>query len=150
MPNIIIKVPSGVFTAEQRKALAKKVNGVAAAIEQMPNQPKQLFLNWIAIDESAPDMFTCGGFDVTTQVLPCIVMIYLPAGILDAASRARYVSEIHAALLGSISTDDKRQLASSVILHEITDGQWGANGNLWRLPNFAKAAGYAHLQHLTA
>jgi len=26
--------------------------------------------------------------------------------------------------------------------------KWGANGQILRLPDFAKAAGYKHLQHL--
>ena len=46
--------------------------------------------------------------------------------------------------------DDKRQLATSVVLHEVADGAWGASGVIWKLPDFARAAGFEHLQHLAA
>lgn len=110
--------------------------------------PKKRFVNWITIDEVVQGMFTCGGVDATSQVLPCIAMVYLPSGVLDGASRASYVTGMHAAFAAALPLQEKRQLATSVILHEVPDGQWGANGNVWRLPNFAKAAGYAHLQSL--
>jgi phenylpyruvate tautomerase PptA (4-oxalocrotonate tautomerase family) len=148
MPNILIKVPAGTFSVDQRKALAQKINEVAATAEQMPQDAKKRFVNWITIDEVAQDMFTCAGADMTQHVVPCIVMVYLPAGVLDGATRASYVAAVHAAFSGLAAANETRQLATSVILHEIPDGQWGANGNLWRLPDFAKAAGYAHLQSL--
>ncbi len=148
MPNIFIKVPQGAFSIEQRKNLAQKVNEVAATAEQMPRDAKKRFVNWITIDEVDQGMFTCGGADMTSQVLPCIAMVYLPAGVLDGASRTSNVHAVHAAFSAVIAMNDKRQLATSVLLHEIPDGQWGANGHIWRLPDFAKAAGYAHLQGL--
>ncbi len=37
---------------------------------------------------------------------------------------------------------------TSVMIGDVPDGAWGANGQIWRLPDFAKAAGYKHLQHL--
>ncbi len=43
---------------------------------------------------------------------------------------------------------DPRAVITSVILTEVADGTWGASGVLWRLPDFAKAAGFKHLQHL--
>jgi phenylpyruvate tautomerase PptA (4-oxalocrotonate tautomerase family) len=146
MPNIHIKVPQGAFSVAQRQQLATHVNAAAARYEQMPNDPKKQFVNWIAVDEVATGMLTCGGADMTAHVLPCMAMIYLPAGVLDAAARAGYVNAVHLSFAAALGADEKRQLATSVILHEIADGQWGANGQVWRLPDFARAAGYAHLQ----
>jgi phenylpyruvate tautomerase PptA (4-oxalocrotonate tautomerase family) len=148
MPNIFIKVPHGIFSVDQRKALAKKMDAVVAENEQMPDDAKQRFVNWVVIDEVAQSMFTCGGVDATSLALPCIAMVYLPAGVLNAASRASYVAAMHAAFAAVLPPEEKRALATSVILQEIADGQWGANGNVWRLPDFAKAAGYAHLQSM--
>lgn len=148
MPNILIKVPQGALSVEQRKDLAKKISEVAATAEQMPRDTKKRFFNWVTIDEVGQGMYTCGGPDMTNQVLPCIAKVYLPAGVLDGASRASYVQALHAAFSAVLAVDERRQLATSVLLHEIPDGQWDANGHLWRLPDFAKAAGYAHLQSL--
>jgi phenylpyruvate tautomerase PptA (4-oxalocrotonate tautomerase family) len=146
MPNILIKVPYRAFDATQKNILARKVNEVAASVEQMPSEPTKRFVNWIVIDEVEQGMFTCGGFDASSQALPCIAMVYLPAGVLDGASRSVYVAAMHEAFVKSLADGDSRQIASSVILHEIADGQWGGNGKVWRLPDFAKAAGYAHLK----
>ena len=88
--------------------------------------------------------------DVTPQWLPCVVMVYLPSGVLDDAARARYVHLMHDAFKQSLPGDDKRQLATSVVLHEVADGAWGASGVIWKLPDFARAAGFQHLQHLAA
>lgn len=85
---------------------------------------------------------------MTPQVLPCLAMVHLPAGVLDDGSRARYVQDLHEAFKQSQPLDDPRQIISSVVLHEVPDGTWGANGEIWRLPQFARAAGFGHLQHL--
>ena len=148
MPNILIKVPQGVFSHKQMQALSQSVNHAAAAAEQIPADPKKRFLCWVAIDEVASGLFTCGAADMTQHVLPCIAMVYAPFGVLDGASRASYVDAIHAAFVSALAPDEKRQIATSVVLHEIPEGQWGANGAIWRLPDFAKAAGYEHLQTL--
>lgn len=37
----------------------------------------------------------------------------------------------------------------SIILDEVNDGLWGANGAIWYLADFTQAAGYRHLQGLT-
>jgi hypothetical protein len=37
-------------------------------------------------------------------------------------------------------------LLTSIMLHDVADGTWGANGTIWRLSDIAAAAGYAHLQ----
>ncbi|CKU57569.1 Uncharacterised protein [Mycobacterium tuberculosis] len=37
---------------------------------------------------------------------------------------------------------------TSVVLDEVPDGAWGVGGRIWTLPDFARNAGYAHLQHL--
>ncbi len=148
MPNILIKLPQGAFSAERRQALAKRVSQAAATVEKIPLDAKKRFVCWVSIDEVAQGMLTCGGIDMTSQVLPCIAMVYLPVGVLDAATRASYVAVVHSAFTELVPSEEKRQLATSVILHEIADGQWGANGKLWRMPEFVQAAGYEHLQSL--
>ncbi|MCC9005666.1 hypothetical protein [Pseudomonas putida] len=37
---------------------------------------------------------------------------------------------------------------TAIILDEVSDGSWGANGVIWHLADFAQAAGYRHLQGL--
>jgi phenylpyruvate tautomerase PptA (4-oxalocrotonate tautomerase family) len=146
MPNILIKIPKSVFSLESRKALLKGVNEVAGNVENMPNHPKQRFLNWVVLEEIETAMFTCGGMDVTSQVIPCISLVFVPQGVLDETLRKKYVAELHDVFQANVPVDDKRVLATSIIVNDVSDGTWGANGNLWGLGDFAKAAGYGHLQ----
>lgn len=148
MPNIHVKLPKDSFSAQHREVLVRLLNHAAASAEQIPDDAKKRFLCWVVIDEVAPGFWTCGGIDVTAQVLPCVAMIYLPAGVLDAATRARYVSLVHDAFSQALPAADQRRLATSVIVHDVTEGSWGANGAIWRLPDFANAAGFAHLKAL--
>lgn len=150
MPNILVHIPKGSFPGEVRSELVRRINEAAAGAEQIPQDARKRMLCWVLIEEVDAGAWTCGGADLIAQVLPCVAMVHLPGGVLDDASRAAYVQAIHAAFEQSMSAEDRRQLATSVMLHEVADGTWGANGAIWRLPQFAKAAGFLHLQHLAA
>jgi phenylpyruvate tautomerase PptA (4-oxalocrotonate tautomerase family) len=146
MPNILVKIPKDVFPAEHRAKLVKKLNYAATTAEEIPDEPRKRSLCWVAIDEVDPTTWTCGGIDVRERLLPCLVVIYVPEGVLDDASRAIYVDLVHAAFKDALPAAEQRQLATSVILNDVPDGTWGVNGVIWRLPRFVQAAGYAHLQ----
>lgn len=148
MPCILVKIPRGAFPAEARADLVRKMIHAASVAEQMPSDPGKLSLSWVVIDETETGMWTCGGVDVSSHILTCFAMVCVPAGALDDASRALYVKLMHEAFKTALPANDKRQLVSSVILQDVADGTWGANGNIWALASLAKAAGYAHLQHL--
>jgi hypothetical protein len=74
-----------------------------------------------------------------------MVVVKVPAGVLDAPMRQRYVRELHGALQSSQAVGDQRQLLSSIQIQEVVDGTWGANGDIWHLADFIRAAGYGHL-----
>lgn len=148
MPNIHIRIPKGSFSGAYRADLVRRINDAAANAEQIPPEPHKRMLCWVLIDEVADGAWTCGGIDMTAQLLPCVATVYVPAGVLNDATRAQYVQELHKAFKQSCAAENVRQVASSVVLREVNDGCWGANGSIWRLPQFAKAAGFAHLQHL--
>ncbi|SEI94901.1 MULTISPECIES: tautomerase family protein [unclassified Variovorax] len=148
MPTLFVKIPQGSFPGESRSTLVRKLNDAAAAAEQMPDDPRARAMCWVLVDEAAAGAWTCGGVDLSAQLLPCTVLAHLPAGVLDDASRSRFTAHVHAAFQEALPADDKRRLATSVVMSEVPDGAWGVGGEVWRLPDFARAAGYAHLQHL--
>ncbi len=150
MPNILIKIPSASFGGDARATLLRHVTDAAATAEQIPSNPKNRFTTWVVIEESTPGLWGCGGLDMSTQVLPCVAIVYVPAGVLDAPSRAQYVQLMHAAFQKALPGNEPRQLMTSVILQDVSDGSWGGNGVIWTLPALAKQAGYAHLQNLVA
>lgn len=148
MPNILVHIPNGAFPGEARAALVRRISDAAAAAERIPAEPRKRMLCWVVVDEGQAGAWHCGGADITAQMLPCVAMVHLPAGVIDDASRAAYVEAMHKAFEQSQPADDQRRIATSVVLHEVPDGTWGVNGAIWRLPHFAKAAGFVHLQHL--
>ena len=150
MPNILIKIPAGAFPGPARATLLAAVTEAAATAEQIPNDPRNRFTTWVVIEECPSVQWACAGVDMSAQVLPCIAVVYVPAGVLDAPARAQYVQCLHAAFQQAMPGDDRRQLATSVILQDVPDGHWGGNGVIWTLPTLARHAGYAHLQHLVA
>lgn len=150
MPNIIVRIPKGSFPGEARSALVRRINDAAAKAEQIPAEPRKRALIWVTIEEVDAGGWTCGGSDLTSRMLPCMAMVHAPAGVLDEASRATYVQAIHDAFKQAQPEQDERQLATSIVLHDVADGTWGVNGAIWRLPQVAAAAGFLHLQHLVA
>jgi phenylpyruvate tautomerase PptA (4-oxalocrotonate tautomerase family) len=148
MPNIFVKIPKDSFAGDSRARLVKKINEAAASAEQIPADPnKQLYCS-VLIDEVESGDWTCGGTNIAAQFLTCVALVYVPAGVLDEASRGQYVHLMHAAFKEAMPDSDKRQLVTSVVLHDVTDGTWGMSGSIWKLADFAKASGYAPLQHL--
>ncbi|MGN8088365.1 tautomerase family protein [Ralstonia sp. 22086] len=150
MPNILVKIPANTFDGDERATLARRITEAAAQAEQIPDDPRRRATTWVVIDEVPAASWWCGGADVTTQMVPCLAVAYVPAGVLDAAARARFVQQMHEAFAQAFPAADARRVVTSVMVHDVPDGTWGVNGALWTLPDFARAAGYAHLQHLAA
>jgi phenylpyruvate tautomerase PptA (4-oxalocrotonate tautomerase family) len=148
MPNILVRIPAGVFDHGARNKLSDALNRVAADAEGIPDDPAKRFLCWVEIEEIARGNWTCGGNDVTSRLIPVLMNIHVPAGVLDDAARARYADGAHQAVVSALP-HEKRKILSSCIFNEVPDGTWGVNGALWRLEDFAAAAGYRHLQHLS-
>jgi len=88
-------------------------------------------------------------WDVSAQAVPCIIQVKVPSGVLSEAMRGDYVQRLHQAVSRSKEANDQRIVMTSIILDEVNDGLWGANGAIWYLADFTQAAGYRHLQGLT-
>ena len=148
MPNIFITIPRNAFPGDARVKLTQRICDAAMEAEQLPDSANARAFCWISVHEADAGALTCGAQDAAASLLPCIALIHVPAGVLDEAARARYVQLVHAAFQQSLPEREKRRCITSVIVHEVSDGHWSVNGQLWKLPDFAKAAGYTHLQHL--
>ena len=149
MPNIIIRIPEGVLDTDSKAQLVAEVNRTATDVEQMPAEPKSSAMCWVVIEEIAEGNWTCGGVDVTAQVVPVIIQVFIPAGLLDAKARSRYATGLHRAVTGALR-DDKRRILISSIFGEVEEGHWGVNDQIWSLADFARHAGFLHLQHLVS
>jgi phenylpyruvate tautomerase PptA (4-oxalocrotonate tautomerase family) len=145
MPNILIKVPAGAFNEAQREQLLKRVSEAAIAHEHIGSALPQRSLCWVLIEQVRGADWLCGGVNLHAQAIPCIVTVKVPAGVLDAQMRKDYVQRLHQAIEHCVGQADGRMLMTSIQLVDVADGTWGANGNLWHLADFTRAAGYGHL-----
>src|SRR5438105_14799267 len=115
MPNIVIRIPAGVLDDKARAALVAAINEGAAECERIPPDPARRSLCWVAIEEIAPGHLTCGGLDpLQAAVVPVMLSVNVPAGVLDDASRERYASLMHQAVAGALASE-KRRIATSCI-----------------------------------
>lgn len=146
LPNIQVLIPKSSFAGTARDTLIQQLTQAAAEAEQMPEDPRQRFYCWVQISEV--EAFACGGQEPGEHLLPCVVTAHVPAGVLDGGMRRRYVQRLHAAIRAALPAQETRRLATSIFVHDVADGSWGANGALWRLPDFCAAAGYRHLAEL--
>ena len=147
MPTIIAKGPQGVFDARAQARIAQGLTAAAKAAEQGGDDPRHALVTWVLIDEVAPGLFA-GRADALDRMIPVVVLFHYPQGVLDDAARALAVRLIQEAVAAAKPDTDPRPVMTSAILTEVADGTWGATGVLWRLPDFAKTAGFKHLQHL--
>lgn len=146
MPNILLKIPKHSFPAAHRNALVQGINEAAAAAEGIPADPRKRALCWVLVEEVEAGDWTCGGLDMTAQLLPCLAIVYVPDGVLDASARTRYAQLMQTAFQKALPPEDRRQLATSTVFNAVADSAWGVNGVVWHLADFAKAASYTHLQ----
>jgi len=149
MPNILVRLPEGMLDVGSKQKLVAMLNATAAEAEQIPDDPRCRALCWIVVEEVKAGNWTCGGVDMSSQAVPVIVQVYVPHGVLDRETRNRYAAGIHRSLRAAVPGEARRILVSS-IFHEVPDGMWGINESIWRLHDFARHAGYMHLQHLAA
>lgn len=148
MPNIVIQIPKGILAEEARTSAAHQIAQLAADVEQMPVVPSKRMLSWAVFQEIEKASWSVGGHAIPDAMVPCMVEVKVPAGVLDDAMRSAFVKGIYAILEKSMPAGDQPRVMMSTVFFEVADGCWGANGAIWKLPEFARAAGYGHLQHL--
>lgn len=150
MPNILVKVPKGAFPKSAATKLLRAITNAAATAEQIPAELKYRLSTWVVVEEVEAHLFAIAGEDLSDKVLPCLSIVNVPEGVLDENSRSLYVKLMHNAFKESLPEGETRRLATSVILNTVSEGTWGGNGEIVRLADLAKSAGYGHLQHLVA
>lgn len=150
MPTILVKIPHGSFPGAARDALFNGITEVAIAVEQVGDTPQHRAVTWVVIEELPRGAMRAGANDIADRVLQCIVQAYIPAGVLDGASRAAYVAQLSAAFQRAMPEGDARRPILSTLLLEMPEGQWGAGDVIWRLPDVTAAAGFKHLQSVLA
>lgn len=146
MPNITLILPADALDPSTRQRLLQAVHTAAVRATGLGPVPAQQRLCWVMLQEIAAGHWLCGGQDISAGGIPCQAEVRIPHGVLDASQRAEYARQLHAAIASCLLPEDPRVLLSSIVLTDVPEGHWAANGRLWELNDFVQAAGYAHLQ----
>jgi len=147
MPNITVRLPQGVFDGAARAKIAQGLNEVAKTVEQIGNDPANERLTWVVFDEIKSGCIFAGGADPTASIIPVIVWVRHPEGVIEQTGRESAVRLIHE-VIADAAPKDGRPVVSSIAVEEVVDGTWAGSGDIWRLADFARIAGFKHLQHL--
>ncbi|EIM16763.1 tautomerase family protein [Pseudomonas chlororaphis] len=149
MPNITIKLPANVLSEGTIQQLLAAVDCAAVEATGLGNDPRQRLLCWVMLDEVADSRWMCGGRSDFDQFIPCHIQVLAPAGELNAGRRAHYAAVLHKAIAGCLSAEDPRVLMTSIVINDVVDGTWAANGDIWHLSDFVRVAGYARQDVVT-
>ena len=145
MPNIFVKIPKGVASSNQLDAMVAGITDAACEAESIPDNPRQRAMTWVMVEEVEAANVYLGGNKVVPAMIPVVVQIFPPEGVLDAKRREGQAKKVAEAVHTALGEEAEKVLVSCMML-DVPDGTWGVNGAIWTLPDFAKAAGYEHLQ----
>lgn len=147
MPTIVIKIPEGVFDAVARRHLGETVTEAAKIAEQIGDEPRHAATTWVILEEIKTGNIFAAGRDPLASMIPASVTWYYPEGVFDQAGLEQAVRLIQNAISDAAPADG-RKVVAAVAMTQVDDGAWSAAGTIWRLPDFVRAAGFKHLQHL--
>ena len=147
MPNIFVNIPKSTFTTEQIDRLGKSITDAAHTAERIPEDPQYHFLTWLTVREIEPEHLFIGGNRALPDFVPIVVKFYQPEGVMDKKQRKLLSELTDKAIRDSLGEAAANVLISCIML-DVPDGQWGANGDVWDLPQITQLAGFQHLSHL--
>ncbi len=136
MPNVNVRLPQGALTSEQQDALGASLTHAVHEAEGIPSEAGALTWVWI---EEVSRVFIGGA---PTTLLPVVVEMWSPHGVLDATRRAVAARRIHEAV-ASVLGDRAR---TSCLLLEVPEGHWGGQGGIWGVREIAQVARFEHIE----
>jgi phenylpyruvate tautomerase PptA (4-oxalocrotonate tautomerase family) len=136
MPMIQLTVPAGVLTVERRREVQKSL---AATLLKWEGAPDTAFFRaqaWTRVDEVSGDAFAALG-DGESRFR---VDVTVPEGALSQRRKEGLVKEATGNVLDAAGLTEADALRVWVLIHEQTEGTWGAGGNIVRFAELAALA----------
>jgi len=135
MPMIDLTLPAGALDDDARSWLVDELLTALLRWEGAPDNDLSRSLAWAFVHDA-----TVVTADLASSGLPHYrVGLRTPAGALDDVKRAGLVAEVTELVLraeGSLNTPENA-FRVWVILDEVPDGSWGAEGRIWRMADIA-------------
>lgn len=150
MPLNHVTLTPDAVDAEGLSGLIEALTQAALRAESVPDTPAGRLRSIIVLHDQAPGTVFWGGATNDDRLRAVFVDFVCSAGVLDAARKDRFAADLQAAAVATTRPGDERPIFTSVIFHEVHEGDWGREGAIQRLPQMARAAGFGHLASIAA
>ncbi len=150
MPLIHLTLTHDAVDGPGRQALIQAITRAAGRAEGTPDTPEANRRCVVVVHDQPSGTVFFGAERLDQQIRAVFVDFSCSAGVLDAARKETFAAELQAAALATTRSGDARPITTSVIFHEIPEGQWGREGSIRRLPYMAHVAGFQHLTGIAA
>jgi phenylpyruvate tautomerase PptA (4-oxalocrotonate tautomerase family) len=139
MPMLELFTPAGALSDSAAADLMSELTRTLLRWEGAPDSPQALELSWGYVHETAPTRTYHRGEQIDSKAPHFRLMVSVPQGALDEERKAGLVKEASESIVRASGADDPAAIARVwVIVNEVTDGNWGGAGQIWRLRDIAK------------
>jgi phenylpyruvate tautomerase PptA (4-oxalocrotonate tautomerase family) len=147
MPLIRIQHRTDLFSREQKQQLAERLTQLLLDVEGGHDTPAGRTLAYVVFVDVPGDQWFVGGRSDTTYQIGnerILVDVTVPEASTSQSHKTRIHRAINAALAEVLGwLPDTPQMNAWVIVHEVAEGHWGANGSTFGLAQIAVFAGAA-------
>ena len=148
MPIMRVSYPQGALNAERKAALAKRLTDELIAMEGgAGTRGGQAFAS-VLMTEIAEDSWWVGGHLDGTFVAKAgkfLVDVSIPEGYMNAAQKTDVHVSVNEAIVAVTGHQADADAGANilVVIHEVPEGNWGADGKTISLGEIATAVGLA-------
>ena len=143
MPLIELFVPEGALEADTRDRLVEELTTTLLRWEGAPDNEMSRAISWGYVHEVPAGHQYVGGRPLDGGEPRYRVKITVPEGALDDRRKAGLVEDATRLVLAAEGgpEDEAAAFRVWVMIREVTDGNWGGAGRIFRLRDIAQAVG---------
>jgi phenylpyruvate tautomerase PptA (4-oxalocrotonate tautomerase family) len=139
MPMLELFAPAGALAEGDGDQLMGELTRTLLRWEGAPESPQALELSWAYLHETRPERTYHRGAPIESNAPHFRLMVTVPQGALDDERKAGLVAEATEQIRRASGYADPSAAARVwVIVTEVTDGNWGGAGRIWRLRDIAR------------
>jgi phenylpyruvate tautomerase PptA (4-oxalocrotonate tautomerase family) len=145
MPIMDVRYPKSSLDKAAKAALAERLTDVLIRMEGGANTRQGRAFAWVLFTEMADDDFWIGGrtdneFAATREKF--LVRVTIPEGYMNARHKREVHNWVTSAILNTTSPQGNAAPDGvMIVIDEVTEGNWGANGKTISLDAIAGAVG---------
>jgi phenylpyruvate tautomerase PptA (4-oxalocrotonate tautomerase family) len=138
MPMIELIVPEGAVPEDEKTPLMNDLTGILLRAERAPDTDITRAISWGYLYERPAARVFQGGQPVSAEEPTFRLKVTVPEGALNDKGKAELVAAAHERILQVAGED--AALRVWVMIDEVTDGNWGGAGRIFRYQDIVALA----------